>query len=547
MSSPTPSGADPFDDIMEEYERLKERGPVDVEALLSRCPEALRADVRLAIELAGPGRPPRREGGEGPGPGPFGKYRQMEKIADGGMGVVYRAWEALPERYVAVKVLRAGTHDTPEARARFLGEARNVCGLVHPNIVQVYDVGFCQGHPYFSMELAAGTLAAPTPAPRPPREVARLLALVARAVRHAHEKGVLHRDLKPANILLMADGTPKVADFGLSRRVGPAPPPAPAGPGETVSLPLDGQTGAGAVIGTLEYMAPEQARGEAVGPAADVYGLGAVLYEMLTGRPPHRGSGMLDTLARARHEDPVSPRAVNPAADPHLSALCLACLRRAPEDRPTMPDVAEDLEKIQAGRGSGFLPDVWDWLRYAWGREPPRAEYAWWKLPVIACISIACHGGAAFAMASDRPLAWVWAAWAADIAAIGLLNWLATLIWFHKVPPEQHLASMCSVAHTLAVAAVMLGTAPWGPWAPARDALPAYVGLTAVSGITFFFLGLAFWGRLMAPGLLLFVLAAVIRVTGDYAPLLHAGANAVILCWWAWVTSRRFLPPEARP
>ena len=192
------------------------------------------------------------------------------------MGIVYRAWHLRLDRAVALKMLLAGAYARPEERDRFLREAQAVAALRHPNIVQVHDAGEVDGRPYFTMELVEGGDLADQiqGVPQPARQAADLVATIADAVHTAHESGIVHRDLKPNNILLTEDGTPKVTDFGLARRM--------EGDGEL--------TFSGAPLGTPSYMAPEQARGDkgAIGPATDVYALGAILYELLTGRPPFR-------------------------------------------------------------------------------------------------------------------------------------------------------------------------------------------------------------------------------------------------------------------
>ncbi len=203
-------------------------------------------------------------------------YNVEAELGHGGMGVVYRAWHLRLHRRVALKMLLAGAHAQPAERERFLREAEAVAGLRHPNIVQVYEVGDVDGQSYFTMELVeGGSLAQQIQGvPQPVRKAAALVATLADAVHAAHQSGIVHRDLKPANILLTADGTPKVTDFGLARRL-------QGGGALTLS---------GVPMGTPSYMAPEQAQGQrdAAGPAADVYALGAILYELLTGRPPFR-------------------------------------------------------------------------------------------------------------------------------------------------------------------------------------------------------------------------------------------------------------------
>src|SRR5262245_56994992 len=208
-------------------------------------------------------------------------YEILGELGRGGMGVVYRARQVGLGRVVALKMILAGGHAGAPGRARFRAEAEAVARLQHPNIVQVFEVCDHDGLPYFSMEFCpGGSLAAkPGGALLQPGRAADLVQTLARAVHVAHQKGIVHRDLKPANVLLAEDGTPKVTDFGLAKRLGGA-----AGP-----------TATGQAIGTPAYMAPEQAAGGEVGPAADVYALGAVLYELLTGRPPFLAATALET------------------------------------------------------------------------------------------------------------------------------------------------------------------------------------------------------------------------------------------------------------
>ena len=212
-------------------------------------------------------------------------YEVEELLGRGGMGIVYKARHLRLNRFVALKMLIAGAYAAPRERARFQREAEAVASLRHPNIVSVYDVGDHEGWPYFTMEfLEGGSLAQGLAGtPQPARHAAAVLTTLAEAVQAAHSAGIVHRDLKPANILLTAIGTPKVADFGLARH-------------------FDGEAGitqSGARLGTPSYMAPEQASGKAgqIGPAADIYSLGALLYEMLTGRPPFRGETALGNRA----------------------------------------------------------------------------------------------------------------------------------------------------------------------------------------------------------------------------------------------------------
>jgi serine/threonine-protein kinase len=236
------------------------------------------------------------------------------------MGVVYKARHLRLKRLVAVKVVLAGGHAGAAERARFQTEGEAVARLQHPNVVQVFDVGEHQGLPYLAMELVeGGSLAARVgDAPIPAAEAAALVRALASAVQAAHDARVVHRDLKPANVLLASDGTPKVTDFGLAKKLDDA-----------------GQTTTGVIMGTPSYMAPEQAAGKAkdVGPAADIWALGAVLYKLLTGRPPFQAATTMDTLVQVLSNEPVPPRRANPAVPRDLETICLKCLEKDARSR----------------------------------------------------------------------------------------------------------------------------------------------------------------------------------------------------------------------
>jgi serine/threonine protein kinase len=238
----------------------------------------------------------------------FGDYELIEEIAHGGMGVVYKARQVSLNRMVALKMILAGNLASSEEVQRFHVEAEAAANLDHPNIVPIYEVGEHEGRHYFAMKLVEGSSLSQfkTRLNGEQRAVAKLIITVARAVHHAHQRGILHRDLKPANILVDARGEPHVTDFGLARRVERG----------------DSLTESGTVLGTPAYMSPEQvAGGRDVMTSSDVYSLGAVLYEMLTGRPPFQGRTPLETLRQVTEEEPARPRSLSASIDRDLETI----------------------------------------------------------------------------------------------------------------------------------------------------------------------------------------------------------------------------------
>ncbi len=291
-------------------------------------------------------------------------YEVFELVGRGGMGKVYRARHVELNRTVAIKVLAHEPDD--KLIARFRDEARAVARLQHPNIAQLYDTGIADGRPFFAQEFVDGGSLAQKFAgqPQDPAFAAAVVETVARAVQHSHAHGILHRDLKPGNVLLAADGTPKVTDFGLAKELAPA-----AADGSTVTH--NGLTRTGEIVGTPGYMPPEQASGVTtnLGPTADVYSLGAILYEGLTGRPPFQSADPLHTLLMVLSMDPVPPRTLLPKLPRDLDTICLKCLEKSPRKRyATAGELADDLRRFLSGepivaRPVPFTERVLKWAR----------------------------------------------------------------------------------------------------------------------------------------------------------------------------------------
>jgi eukaryotic-like serine/threonine-protein kinase len=302
-----------------------------------------------------------------PGEGPSGEYRRrmpeipgyeiLSELGRGGMAVVYRAVQNGLKRQVAIKMILAGEHASPESSVRFLGEAETVARLRHPNIVQIFHIGDHNGRPYFELELVdGGSLADQLDGtPKPPREAASLIESLARAIHEAHQQGIVHRDLKPANVLLTPDGTPKITDFGLAK---------------SLSVESD-LTRSETIMGSPSYMAPEQAagRGKDAGRGADVYSLGAILYELVCGRPPFRAATLLETLEQVKTAEPVPPSRLLPGLPRDLDTICLKCLHKEPSMRyATAAGLADDLRRFLAGtpivaRRSSTIGRTWRWCR----------------------------------------------------------------------------------------------------------------------------------------------------------------------------------------
>jgi serine/threonine protein kinase len=441
-------------------------------------------------------------------------YEVLGELGRGGMGVVYKARHVKLGRDVALKMVLAGDLASGDEIERFTAEARAAASLDHPHVVPIYEVGEHGGRHYFTMKLVAGRSLAEQVArgPLPSRRAAELVLAVARGVHHAHEHGIVHRDLKPANVLMDESGQPQVTDFGLAKRLGAE--------GE--------RTRPGAVIGTPGYVAPEQAAGRSkeATAATDVYGLGAVLYALLTGRPPFQAEGLFETLAQVMEQPPAPPGLLNPNVDRDLETVCLKCLEKRPGDRYTSAElVAEELGRFLRGEPIEARPPGWvQSVSREFGKRrevlDPRS-WSWLSL-LGAPVTFVTHVGIFAALRSGGgPLpvgSWV--------CAHGLLIGLHVYVFFVRrrrpFAPEERTLIFFYLCFIGAGFALFATAYPWRPEAVQG----IYPPLALVIALHYVLLARLYWGPLYLHGLYYCLLGLLTWLTPEYAPLEWAVAAA---------------------
>lgn len=450
-------------------------------------------------------------------------YEIEGELGRGGMGVVYRAKQLGLNRAVALKMLPAGAYADPQELARFLGEAEVVAAVRHPHVVQVYDFGQHAARPYFAMEhLGGGSLVNLIRAAGklPPARAAALLEKIARGVQAAHDLGIVHRDLKPGNVLLADDGEPKVTDFGLAKRSG-----------------RNDLTRTGAVMGTPHYMAPEQAAGKTkfVGPAADIYALGVILYECLTGRTPFTADDTVRLLVKVVEDEPPPLRQFAPNVPRDLEAICLKCLRKEPHDRYSAAGkLADDLRRFLNGepvaaRATGVLGMMAGVLERS-GKDIEFTGYAN-VLFGFAGVTLLADGVQTVVTLGHAP------EWAGVTAQYLRLVLYAAVVWVarrgHLRPrtaAERQLWSItCGYATACLGGSLALQLSLGGLGGGARVDPVAYQLFAALAALTFFALGSVFWGWCYAFGMLFLGVACLMAAALPYAPLMFGTTWAAIL------------------
>lgn len=464
----------------------------------------------------------------------FGDYEVIGEIARGGMGVVYRARQVNLDRTVALKMILAGRLATSEDVDRFRTEAEAAAKLQHPNVVAVFEVGEVEGQHYFSMEYIEGESLSQKlgRGPLPGRVAAKYVRTIAQAVHYAHRNGILHRDLKPSNILFDAADEPHVTDFGLAKRLG-----------------VDsGNTRSGAVMGTPSYMAPEQAKGRTreATPAADVYSLGAILYETLTGKPPFHADTPLDTVVQVLENEPVPPTLLNAKIDTDLETICLKCLHKDPLSRYASADeLAADLGRYLEGETiSARSFNVFDFLTRMLARS--RHDYAFhsWStmLFIMGAVIGVEHVIAFWMIKAGQPQAWIVAARLVQYILLAVL-----FLWNrggkHLLPTtaaERELWTIWIgyfIANGVAIVATRLLVGRLDVLDPTANA-PTLIGetlpypfISLTAGLAFFTMGSNYWGKCYAIGLAFFAAAFLMPFHLEWAPLEFG------LLWWASLTA----------
>jgi predicted Ser/Thr protein kinase len=507
-----PEVADELREFLAQHEALRGLVAADLQSLTPSLPKRPRAAAPIAAtvspEVTLPLGPSYVDASR---PGTcrrcFGDYELLEEIARGGMGVVYKARQISLNRTVALKMILAGQLASEDDVRRFHTEAEAAANLDHAGIVPIYEVGQCEGQHFFSMGYVEGASLAGKVAggPLESREAAGLVMAVAEAVHYAHQKNVIHRDLKPANILLDSLGRPRVTDFGLAKRV----------TGDR------GLTASGQILGTPSYMSPEQASAklDLVGPHSDVYSLGTVLYELLTGRPPFRAASPVDTLMLVIDTHPVPPRLLNPQIPRDLETVTLKCLQKEPALRyATAQELADDLRRfLQGDPIRATSVNLLDRVTRALVQTRNEEHFKGWGVALMAfgtVILLAHVWMCVMTVAGFPPFLGYW------VPRLVMLVALAALLWRAR---PQSLLPTSSVERPIWAAWIgyllAVGVANGVLAITGRPSADLYPISALLSGMGFFVMGSVVWGGCCVIGLLFLAASPLLAVCGEAASL----------------------------
>lgn len=476
----------------------------------------------------------------------IGDFELLHELGRGGEGVVYKAKQKSLQRAVAVKVIRHERFSQHREVERFRRDSTLLASLQHPNIVQIYYAGEAETGPYFAMELMAdGSLKKKLadgwlPTSKQAAELTRVLAL---AMQCAHDKGIVHRDLKPANILLSSRsdagegaavrgiGTPKIVDFGLAKKLDA---------GDSITQP-------GGIVGTPSYMAPEQAKGERADFASDIYGLGAILYELLTGRPPFVGASLVETLEQVRKYDPLPIRQLSPTVPPDLEVICLKCLEKDPSKRyASAGELAADLQRFLKGEAIlARLPGITERaVRVLMRQEFTNVSVWGWIILRVAIINGIFHIIRAWLIASDQPAT-------IDLGIVVLhLLLIAVVYWRGLRGCRLEAGDRQTIAYVIATIAgnlfLVFFYRPHEGMDLMAYRLSLYPLTALIQGVLVFVLGAIFWGGFYVYGVSHILLGFVMQLLPGWEPVLWGVFSAATLIPLGMYLTRLGQSPDFR-
>lgn len=448
-------------------------------------------------------------------------YEIVETIGQGGMGIVLKARQPNADRFVALKMISSIA--SPHLLERFHIEVKAAARLEHSNIVPVYDVGESNGLPFFTMAFIEGQNLKDRLQNRPldTRDAAQLLQTLAGAVAFAHERGVIHRDLKPANVLIDLTGKPWLTDFGLAKRMDVD----------------DSNTMTGQILGTAAYISPEQINNrQAVSAATDVYGLGGILYECLTGKPPFQDDDVLKVFEKVQTQAPVSPRELNSKVDASLAAICLRCLEKDPGDRYASVDaLASDLERYLNGEPPLVAPlsvanAVHRVLRHrTTSDELSSAPATRW----LAFSTLLIHAFVFALIATNQHAGWLWLTIACGVVMCAGVSWRFHFSRYWALHPVERQSAIILWAVNLSFLTLLWIYGP-GWTAPIELAWKVYPSLALINGVAIICHGAIYSGKLLLLGLIYFPLAGLLAAFPFWSPLTFGVATAIVL----WIAER---------
>lgn len=446
-----------------------------------------------------------------------GQYKLEKQVGAGGMGIVFRAFDTMANRSIAIKLVKPGLIDDDEMRTRMINEAHTAAALSHPNIVPVFDVGTADGVFFFTMPiLESGDLKSSNDFRyRDPETTAGLFAQIASGLVHAHERGIIHRDIKPSNIMLDENGTPMIADFGLSKNLGNQ----------------GSQTETGRLMGSANYISPEQiSDSKKVTELSDVYSFGATLYESLAGSPPFDGSDLIEMFQKINDLKPEKPSERNPEVDPRLEAICLRCLEKDPAKRyKSMQAVREELHRVVEGKPLSDRSNMWKSFSDVLGfrqrgssdlKSQPSAKWVFFhNLTTHTVVWM-------LVMLEAAPIAlWIWIGCVS--IHLGLINWKFHWSQYWHLEISERLSAVNLLMLNLCFAGLLFVHGPHSIDGRTSDFVDAYPAVCLIFAVVLAAHGSVHAGKWLTYAICFIPLAIVLKLTDIYAPLIFALSSSL--------------------